>query len=292
MNRTLRIVASGPLLPYLLATLGLKRSAVKQLLKFGAVRVNGVPVRQFDEMLVPGDEVIVSNLQAAVASERLDRARIQPVYEDVALIVVEKPAGLLTVATDLENAKTLYVQLNDYLRGRSGRDHERAFVVHRIDRETSGLVLFAKSDAVKRLLQAGWPTVEKRYLAVVEGEPVADAGTVTNYLTEDRRSLRVLATAYPLPESRLATSHYRLLEARGGRALVEVRLETGRKHQVRVHLAGLGCPVVGDRRYGKRAAAGQRLALHAAGLRFAHPVTGEALDFRSPLPGALRKLLS
>ena len=292
MNRTLRIVDAGPLLPYLLAVLGLKRSAVKQLLKFGAVRVNGVPVRQFDQLLAPGDEVIVGNLPAAAASDRLDRARIQPVYEDAALIVVEKPAGLLTVATDLENAKTLYVQLNEYLRDRSGGDPQRAFVVHRIDRETSGLVLFAKSDAVKRLLQAGWPSVEKRYLAVVEGEPAADEGTVTNYLTEDRRSLRVLASAHPLPESRLATSHYRLLEARGGRALVEVRLETGRKHQVRVHLAGLGCPVVGDRRYGTRAAAGQRLALHAGGLRFAHPVTGEALDFRSRLPGALRKLLS
>jgi len=292
MNRTFRIVDAGPMLPYLLAVLGLKRSAVKQLLKFGAVRVNGVPVRQFDEMLAPGDEVIVGNLQAAAASDRLDRARIQPVYEDAALIVVEKPAGLLTVATDIENAKTLYVQLNEYLRGRSEGDPQRAFVVHRIDRETSGLVLFAKSDAVKRLLQAGWPAVEKRYLAVVEGEPAADAGTVTNYLTEDRRSLRVLASAQQLPESRLATSHYRLLEARGGRALVEVRLETGRKHQVRVHLAGLGCPVVGDRRYGTRSADDHRLALHAGGLRFAHPVTGEALDFRSQLPGALRKLLS
>ncbi len=292
MNRRLCVADTGPLLPYLLTVLGLKRSAVKQLLKFGAVRVNGVVVRQFDQLLAPGDEVSVGDLQSAAAADRLERTRIHPVFEDSALIVVDKPSGLLTVATDLEHADTLYVRLNDYLRGRGGADRQRAFVVHRIDRETSGLVLFAKSESVKRLLQAEWPAVEKLYVAVVAGRPASDQGTVTNYLTEDRKSLRVTASLQPLSQSRMATSHYRVIDTHGDRSLVEVRLETGRKHQVRVHLAGLGCPVLGDRRYGARSAADTRLALHAAGLSFAHPLTGERLRLRSRLPNALQKLLA
>lgn len=163
-----RTITHGqPLLAYLLDVLALKRAAAKNLLKFGAVWVNGATVRQFDHVLVPGDQVTVGNLQAAAAIGRLERARIQIVYEDGALVVVDKPSGLLTVATDREIADTLYVRLNEYLRGRDSAQHERALVVHRIDRETSGLVLFAKSESVKRLLQDAWPTVEKTYHAVV-----------------------------------------------------------------------------------------------------------------------------
>ncbi|MBX9790678.1 MAG: RluA family pseudouridine synthase [Pirellulales bacterium] len=290
MNRRLRITDVQPLLAFLLAELGLKRSAIKQLLKFGAVWVNGRPVRQFDHPLVSGDEVTVGTLQTAAVAGRLERARIQLVYEDSALVAVDKPAGLLTVATGHESTDTLYVRLNEYLSGRNAG--HRAHVVHRIDRETSGLVLFAKNESVKRLLQAGWAKVEKRYYAVVIGHPGAEQGTISNYLTEDRQSLQVLASDQPLPHSRLAVSHFRLLKTFGMLSLIEVRLETGRKHQVRVHLAGIGCPVVGDRRYGNRSVAGRRLALHAGELRLAHPLTGEQLNFRSRLPNSLRRLMS
>lgn len=281
------VAKAEPLLAYLLGALKLKRGAVKNLLKFGAVTVNGAVVRQFDHPLTVGDVVSVASREAAAATGQLQRSSIQIVYEDEALIVVDKPAGLLTVATDRESLDTLYVRLNAYLRQRDGA---RAAVVHRIDRETSGLVLLAKSEAAKTRLQESWPAVEKRYLAVVHGAPAQAEGTISNYLSEHERSLKVTASDYPRAGSRLAVTHYAALKTVGERTLVEVRLETGRKHQIRVHLAGLGCPVVGDRRYGAAPSA-PRLALHACGLRLTHPLTGQPLCVRSPLPAALRKLL-
>jgi 23S rRNA pseudouridine1911/1915/1917 synthase len=152
--------------------------------------------------------------------------------------------------------------------------------------------MFAKTEAVKLRLQDSWPTVEKVYFAVVRGQPESDQGTVSNYLHEDKKSLKVYASDHPSPQARLATTHYRVLETRRRLSLVEVRLGTGRKHQIRVHLAGLGCPVVGDRRYGTRSQACDRLALHAGALRFVHPLTGKDAHFTSPLPKVLRRLMS
>lgn len=290
-HRRLKVLNAQPLLPYLLDVLGLKRGAVKNLLKFGAIHVNGAAVRQFDHLLSAGDEVTVLDLHAAAAVGRLEQARVRPVFEDDALIVVDKPAGLLTVATARERADTLQARLNEFLRGRNSPQPERAWVVHRLDRDTSGLVLFAKSESVKDQLQAAWPTVEKTYFAVVLGCPTPDQGTVKSYLIEDSKSLMVFVSDHPRPGARLAITHYRVLKTRGDLSQLEVRLETGRKHQIRVHLASLGCPLVGDRRYGHRSDASSRLALHAASLVFVHPATGERLALSSPLPAELRKLI-
>lgn len=276
---------------FLLGTLSLKRADAKRLLKFGAVQVNGVVVRRFDHSLAPGNEVAVTDSRGAAARDRLAQARVQIVYEDDALVVVEKPSGLLTVANDREKADTLFVRVNDYLRGQRSNASARAWVVHRLDQETSGLVLFAKTEPIKQSLQERWTEVQKNYLAIVRGRPAADSGTVTSYLKEDEKSLRVSSSKQPRPGAHRAITHYRVLESKGVRTLVEIRLETGRKHQIRVHLADLGCPVVGDRRYGEGSQR-VRLALHAAGLSFAHPLTGEIVNCNSALPRALRKLLS
>jgi 23S rRNA pseudouridine1911/1915/1917 synthase len=284
------ITCEQPLLAHLLETLGLKRRLVKNLLKHGAVAVNGHAVTQFDHLLAPGDELTVTDLQTALATIRLEQARIQPIYEDDALIVVDKPVGLLTVATAREKIDTLYVRLNDYLRGRDSSRAVRAHVVHRLDQETSGLVLFGKSEPIKRQLQEAWASVEKLYLAVVEGEPTADHGTISNYLTESSKSLKVYASDQETPDARLAITHYRVLHARDDLSLVEIHLQTGRKHQIRVHLAGLGCPVVGDSKYGAISDRCHRLALHASRLSLTHPVTGKPLSFCSPLPKPLSKL--
>jgi 23S rRNA pseudouridine1911/1915/1917 synthase len=278
-----------PLIAYLLGTLGLKRREVKNLLKFGAIAVNGSTVRQFDHPLATGDEVLVSNARAVTAAGRLEQARIHVVYEDGALIVVEKPAGLLTVAARKGETETLFVRLSDYMQGIHAPDRDRVFIVHRLDRETSGMVLLAKSDDVRHRLQAAWPDVEKIYLAVVVGRPEPAQGTISSYLTETA-TLQVFSKDHPTPGSRLATTHYRLLQTRGDFSLLEVRLETGRKHQIRVHLADLGCPVAGDVRYGEKLNPCRRLGLHANKLAFAHPLTGERLTFDSALPTALHKL--
>jgi 23S rRNA pseudouridine1911/1915/1917 synthase len=291
-KRPLTVTQGQPLLAYLLDVLGQSRRAAKNLLKFGAVQVNGEVIRQFDHPLSPRDQVTVGNLRTAAASDRLQRARIKPIYEDDALLVVEKPSGLLTVATQRESEDTLFVRLNEYLRGRKSSKPARAFVVHRLDQETSGLVLFAKSERIKRLLQEAWPTVEKIYWAVVEGLPDADQGTITSHLTEDSKSLKVFTSTRPTAGSRVAITHYRVLKSRGNCSLLEVRLETGRKHQIRVQLASIGCPVLGDTRYAKKSPATPPLALHAGKLIFTHPLTGQQLEFTSPLPRTFQKLVS
>ncbi len=267
----------------------MKRKDIKNLLKFGAVSVNGVSVRQFDHLLAVNDLVAVGDLRKAAAEGDLKRARIQVVYEDDAIVVIDKPAGMLTVATENGKADTLYSRLNRSMKRANRGGPDAAFVVHRLDRETSGLVLFAKSDPVRRRLQEDWGAVEKIYQAGVVGVPDAEQGTIATYLTETT-ALQVFSNDHPTEGSRRARTHYRLLRTCGPFSLLEVRLDTGRKHQIRVHLAGLGCPVIGDRRYGKKSEQGDRLALHATSIALAHPLSGEPLRFESPLPAAIRKL--
>lgn len=263
---------------------------MKNLLKFGAIAVNGAVVTQFDYQLVPGDRVTIGTLQAAAAGGKLEAARIQVLHEDDALLVVDKPAGLLTVATENDKTDTLFYRLNEYLRTRDPQRAVRPQVVHRLDEETSGLVLFAKSPAVKQQLQAAWSTVEKIYWAVVEGVPKREQGTITSHLVESA-SYQVYSHNGPTEDSQPATTHYRVLQSREGLSLLEVRLETGRKHQIRVQLATqLGCPVAGDRRYGAKSDACSRLALHAGRIALTHPVTQERLQWESPLPGPLARL--
>jgi len=283
------VTRSEPLLGFLIGSLGLKRRAAKNLLKFSAVTVNGTIIRQFDHPLAIGDEVLVNDARSAAAAGSLENAGVQVVYEDAGLIVVEKPAGLLTVATETDKTDTLFVRLNRYLQGRNAAEPERALIVHRLDRETSGLVLLAKSAEMKQLLQAAWPEVQKTYLAIVIGRPELERGTITSYLIENA-TLQVFSQDHAAPGGRMAITHYQRLQTRGDFSLLEVRLETGRKHQIRVHLEGLGCPVAGDRRYGAKLDPCQRLALHASSLTLTHPLSGERLQFNSPLPAALGKL--
>jgi len=283
--KTLTVTNDAPLLEYLLATLAQNRKAVKNLLKYGAIAVNRVTIRQFDHPLVAGDVITVAELKSAIAANHLQYARIEIIYEDQSLLVLNKPAGLLTVATAREKADTLYVRLNDFLHSRRWPRNERAIVVHRLDQDTSGLVLFAKSDELKQQLQEAWPTVQKTYWAIVEGRPAVDQTTITSYLSESK-SLQVHSHRLAVPGAKLATTHVRVLQTRGAETLVEVRLETGRKHQIRVHLAGLQCPVVGDERYGARTNPYGRLALHACQLAFTHPLSGQPLQFSCAMPTA------
>ena len=192
-------------------------------------------------------------------------------------MVLVKPAGLLTIATDRERERTAYRLLGRYLAGR----RERPFIVHRLDRETSGLLVFAKSEAVKRALQAQFEarSVERVYRALVAGRPPRGEGTLQSRLAEDR-ALRVRSVS----GGRLAITAYRVLERRGARTLLELRLHIGRRHQIRVQLAEAGWPIVGDVAHGGPRSAAGRLCLHATRLVFVHPVTGRAAAFESAAP--------
>ncbi len=276
------------LLPYLFAAWPTaKKKQVRTWLKHQAVLVNGRVVTQFNHALKPGDVVAIRSGRYA-APDTVIAAGIKVQFEDASLIIIDKPPDLLTIASEAEQEKTVYFQLTDYLRT-GGRARERVWIVHRLDRETSGLMVFAKTPEAKRTLQDGWDKVEKRYQAVVEGLLPEDKGTFQSWLDETSPF-----KVFSVPRStttRHAVTHYRVLKRNRGRTLVELTLETGRRHQIRVHLADAGCPVVGDTKYGANTNPAKRLGLHAWSLRFAHPVTQQEQRFESSLPAELARLV-
>ncbi len=277
--------ADAPLLEWLLGALApMNRTRVKQLLRSGRVLVNGASATRHDHPLRAGDSVFVTRDAPPQPTAR----ELPVVYEDAALVAIDKPAGLLTVATEKEKADTAFVRLNEYLAARAAG---RAFVVHRLDRETSGVLLFARDADTRDALQADWESLEKTYLAVLEGAPHPAEGRIENFLTEGR-DLRVRASTRPGPDAKRAVSTYRVLATRGPHALVEVRIETGRKHQIRVHMSGLGCPVAGDRMYGARTDPARRLCLHAWKLAFDHPNTGARVELESDVPKELERVVA
>jgi len=271
--------AEVPLLAWLVTALQpMSRTSVKQLLRDGCVVVNGVPVTQFDHVVRPGDAVTVGSDGPAPA------LKAQIVFEDDHLIVMDKPAGLLTVSTESEKKHTAFAMMREFL----ARREERPFVVHRLDRETSGVLVFARSAAVRDKRQASWPSVTKTYLAVVEGVPSPPVGVVESFLAENE-DMRVRVTGTG-DGAKWAVTRYRVLGERRKWSMVEVGLETGRKHQIRVHLAGMGCPVIGDKMYGAKTDPVKRMGLHAWRLAFDHPANGKRVEIESPWPAALRNV--
>jgi 23S rRNA pseudouridine1911/1915/1917 synthase len=209
-------------------------------------------------------------------------------FEDEHVLVVVKPAGLLTIATEREKTRTAYSILTDHVRRGAARSRERVFIVHRLDRETSGVLVFARTEAAKRRLQDDWGNTSKQYLAVVHGRPERDRGTITSYLAENRAH-RVYRTR-DRTTGKLARTAYRVTVSNRRYSLLEIDLLTGRKHQIRVQLADLGHPVAGDRRYGDPGERGN-LALHARSLTFTHPVSGDRLTFTAEPPAHFGRLM-
>ena len=265
-----------------------KRTKVRQWLKHGSVQVNGQSVTRSKHPLHTGDVVSI-RAKKDVQAEGLLPPGMQVLFEDESLIVIEKPERLLSMASATEKDETAYAFLTDYVRAGNHRSRRRVWIVHRLDRESSGLMVFAKTQAVKRVLQAHWSKTAKRYLAVVEGAPPADQGVLESHLDESS-SFKVRSS--PRSErTRHAVTRYRVRKRRATRTLVELTLETGRRNQIRVHLAGARCPIVGDRKYGARTNPARRLGLHASSLQFKHPTSGELLTFDSSLPRELARLL-
>jgi RluA family pseudouridine synthase len=227
---------------------------------------------------------------------RLLRSKTRPlpkgiviIHEDEDILVVDKPPGLLTMGTDKEKSRTAYFILTDYVRKGCFKSRKRIFIVHRLDRDTSGILVFAKSEKAKLLLQSQWEETKKKYLAVVHGKCEKISETVTTYLAENRAH-NVYSTSDPT-KGKLASTAYKVLKETKDLALLEVDLLTGRKHQIRVHLADIGHPVVGDQKYGRRNDASTRLALHARSISFRHPFTGEERTFQTQVPRYFNELV-
>ena len=284
-RRLLTVEEETTLLPFLLLRVRDKsRNTVKGLLSRRQVLVDGEVVTRFDAPLAPGQRVELLPKDSAGAAE----LPFPILYEDTGLIAVDKPAGLLSMGNERERRRTAYRAVSDYVKAREpGR---RIFIVHRLDRDTSGVLAFAKDEKLKRALQDNWENVVKKrgYLAAVEGTLPRREGMVRSYLHETATHL-----VYSGPRGRQAkeaVTRYRMVAENRGYTLAAVEIDTGRKNQIRVHMQDLGCPIAGDRQYGAQTDPMGRLALHADVLVLTDPRTRRALTLRAPLPLPFRRL--
>ncbi|HEY3303586.1 MAG TPA: RluA family pseudouridine synthase [Candidatus Binatia bacterium] len=210
-------------------------------------------------------------------------------HEDRDILVVDKPAGLLTMGTDTDKTRTAYFIVTDYVRKGYSKSRNRIFIVHRLDRETSGILVFAKNMEAKLSLQDQWQETKKKYLAVVHGRCDRKSGTITTYLAENKAHF-VYSTS-DATKGKLSRTAYTVVKETKDFALLEVDLLTGRKHQIRVHLAGIGHAVVGDQKYGKADRGHARLALHARSISFRHPFSGKPVTFETKAPAYFNQLV-
>ncbi len=275
-----KVTEDSELMAFLLQKLPQQsRTSIKTLLQNRQIWIDGQPITQFNYQLKIGQQVDIQHNKGTSA----ERPRSLPIlFEDAHLIVVEKPAGLLSMATDREKEQTAYSQLSSYVKQQN--PPSKIFIVHRLDRETSGVMVFAKSAVVQERLQNAWntDTKERIYLAITEGVPALVSGKITSYLSESKAFI-VYSSQNP-QRGQYAASHYEVLKNTRANALLKVRLETGRKNQVRVHLQDLNTPIVGDKKYGATTNPIRRLGLHAWVLAFEHPITGKLLRFETKIP--------
>ena len=211
------------------------------------------------------------------------------VYEDWDIIVVDKSAGLLSVANEKVRENTAYYLLNNYVRKGNKKSRKRVFVVHRLDRETSGLLVFAKSETAKKFLQENWEKFSKNYYAVVRGKMQSDEGVFTSYLTEN--SVHNMYSTDDKDKGKFAKTGYKVLRGTRKMTLLNIELFTGRKNQIRVHLAENGTPVAGDKKYGGKKEGVKRLALHSYKLDIMHPFSKEKMHFETKLPNYFKLLV-
>ena len=263
---------------------GKSRNNIKSMLARGQVSVDGRTATRFDHPVAVGSRVAVK----AHVEEEVPGLPFPILYEDRDILVIDKPAGLLTIANEKEKVRTAYHMLTDYVRQES--KFGRVFVVHRLDRDTSGVVLFAKNEETKRAFQEDWDArvLRRGYRALVEGVPQPPEGEVRSFLRETRTHL--VYSGAPGRDAKEAVTLYRTLASGGGYALLEIDLKTGRKNQIRVHMSDLGHPIAGDRQYGARTRPLGRLCLHAHRLELIDPRSGEKRVFAAREPAAFRRL--
>lgn len=283
-NLVITVKENAPLLEYLINNVSESRSKLKATLQGRGIAVNGRMVTQFDYQLKTGDKIIISRHKK---QNQFKSRYVKIVYEDRWLVVVEKNIGILSMAAGHSSLNVKSV-LDDYFL--KSRQKCRAHVVHRLDRDTSGLMVYAKDIETEQILEHNWHQIvyDRRYVAVVSGEMEQNNGTIANWLKDNKAYI-----TYSSPTDKggkYAVTHFQVLNRTTEHSLVEYKLETGRKNQIRVHSADMGHPVCGDMKYGNGDDPLHRLCLHAYMLCFTHPVTGEPMEFSTPIPTAFRSL--
>lgn len=278
---TLRVNEPAELMQFLLAKMGgMSRNSVKSLLSHRQVMVNGKVTTLFNTALKAGDTVLISS---ARGNTELTHPKLKVIFEDQYLIVVEKKEGLLTVTTGKSDETTAFSILKNYVKKASPQN--RIYVVHRLDRETSGVIMFAKTREIQLALQENWHRVITRrvYVALVEGKVEKPEDTIVTWLTENEKSLKIHSSKVD-NGGQQAVTHYRTIKSNDKFSLLEVELETGRKNQIRVHMQDIGHPIVGDKKYGSEVSPIGRVGLHARVLAFIHPMSLENVTFETQVP--------
>lgn len=283
-NLVITVKENAPLLEYLINNVSESRSKLKATLQGRGIAVNGRMVTQFDYQLKAGDKIIISRHKK---QNQFKSRYVKIVYEDRWLVVVEKNIGILSMAAGHSSLNVKSV-LDDYFL--KSRQKCRAHVVHRLDRDTSGLMVYAKDIETEQILEHNWHQIvyDRRYVAVVSGEMEQDNGTIANWLKDNKAYITY--SSQTDNGGKYAVTHFQVLNRTTEHSLVEYKLETGRKNQIRVHSADMGHPVCGDVKYGNGDDPLHRLCLHAYMLCFTHPVTGEPMEFSTPIPTAFRSL--
>ena len=252
------------------------KTKISKMIKHGQILVNSVAQFKQDFLLKEGDLVEIRR-----NGVNKNISELEVVYEDQDIIVVEKPAGLLCISTEGHDEETLFKMVSEHIKMENKKN--RVFIVHRLDRDVSGLIIFAKSEKVKEALQKNWKNFEKRYVALVEGTPKEESGTIETYLAENRAMVVYVCNSSD-KNARKAVTKYSIIKKYGNYSLLSVKIDTGRKNQIRVHLAHIGHPIVGDKKYGASTNLIGRLALHSIFLSIEHPVTKKQMIFEGKIP--------
>lgn len=260
------------------------RKTVKSLLAHHQVSVGGVPVSQFDYKLYPEDVVIVSRNKIA----KRETKDLPIIYEDQDIIAINKPSGLLSIASDREKGRTAYRLVADYVAAKNRKD--RIFVVHRLDEDTSGVLIFAKNYETREALQNHWQEVVsvRAYYAIVEGKMEQNEGVLQDYL--DENDLHLVYVTKNKTKGKLSITAYKVIEYKEPYSLLDVHLSSGRKNQIRVQLGHRGHHIIGDDKYGEPANPIKRLGLHAYELKFVNPLNGKEYDLKAPMPESFKPL--
>lgn len=252
------------------------RTRVKKLLQSGSVRVNNKPVTLHSFPLNPGDVIDFAGKPGIATKADLP---FPVLYEDQYVIVIDKPAGINTSSVD--GSSSIQWIISEFLKNIS-KGIVRTYVVHRLDKEVSGVLLLAKTESAMDIIKDKWEETEKHYFALVEGIPEKPEGTIKSWLKED--NAMKMFSAGESSGGKLAITHYKTIRSINKYTLLDITTETGRKNQIRVHLSDIGCPIVGDRKYGASADFIRRVRLHACSISFPHPVSGEVITVESAMP--------
>lgn len=261
------------------------KTKVKKLITSGSIRLeNGKAIRKTETIIQLGQTLEYTKYTDT--SNKI-RAPYNVVFEDDNFVAVIKPAGVLTHGDTGKKNISLLQQMNEYIK-LSSRGKKRAFIIHRLDREVSGIIILAKSEEMMQLMKENWKDAQKLYYALIEGHPEVEEGSVESWLKEGPH--QIMMSVPESEDAKYAVTHFRVLEKLKDYTLVEVKLETGRKNQIRVHFADMGYPIVGDRRYGADDTYERQIRLHAFSLSFTHPVTHQRIELESKMPPNFLKI--